>query len=121
MEKEKKKTVDYLSRFICTVYKPLYYVVLPIIFALILDLFTTVDFGINNTYVYWLIIILVVIIINAEYFICRALRKKKDSLREEQLTVGQKVKGLLIPFIVTLVLMIIIPFIHVMIMYSVVG
>ena len=84
-----KHRVDFTSRFICTVYKPLYYILLPLIFSIVLDIFTTIPMNINVTAVYWIIICLVFALIFIEDIICRAIRKKSGTIKEKKLTVKE--------------------------------
>ena len=111
--KEPNKSVDFTSKFICTVYKPLYYIVLPLVLAFELELFTTFKISVNTSIIYWIIIISLVMTAVIEYLICKHIRIKRNNLNIEQLTFKKKIKHIIIIMSVTLILMIIVPFIHV--------
>lgn len=112
----KKDRVDFISKFLCTVPKLLYMLLLPLLFSIMLDVFTTIDMEISNVVAYWIILVLLILIIFSEYIICRAYKIKKECLNEKKLTVGIKFRNIFITVIITLAFEIIVPNIHTMYM-----
>lgn len=116
--KESNKNIDLTSKFLCTVYKPLYYIVLPLVLALELELFTTFKINVNTSIIYWIIIICLVVTAIIEYLVCKHIKSKSGNLNIEQLTFKKKIKCIIIIMLIALILMIIVPFIHVYIISS---
>ena len=110
---KQKNMIDISSKFLCTVYKPLYYIVLPLVLALELEIFTLFSITENTNLVYWIIIGVIFLTAIIEYFVCKKIRVKNNTLDVKQLTFGKKVKHILIILSVTFIFMIIIPFMHV--------
>lgn len=114
----KKEYIDFSSRFLCTVYKPLYTFVLPLVFTICIDAITTVFAKVGGTIGYWIILFIMITVIIIEYIVCRHLKLKNNKLDEKQLTISQKARHLVFPIVITLVLMIVVPYLNIYIQYK---
>lgn len=117
-EDTKKEYIDLLSRFLCTVYKPLYTFVLPLVFTMCIYAITTVFAKVDDTIGYWVILSIIITVMIIEYLACRHLKLKHNRLDEKQLTISQKARCLVFPIVITLVLMMVVPYLNIYIKYK---
>lgn len=111
--KKEESNIDFISRYICTVYKVPLYTVPAITISILMEIVTSMQIYTTSTIVYWVILLILTIIMFMMYVICRKIKINKNKLDIKKLTVGDKLKHIAIIILVALPMMIIIPFVHV--------
>lgn len=105
--------IGHSSLFFSTVYNKAYYIVSSVTIALLLEMVTTVNLGIDNTVMYWLAIIVYSISMYILYRACRKYRKQHGSYKVEQLSTKYITLRICIMLMYTVVVSMIISVIHI--------
>lgn len=115
--KELNHRIGYMSIFFSTVYNKIYYIISSLMIALLLEMITTVNININPTIIYWIAIIIYFISMYILYIICKKYRKKHNKLDIKKLNYKYIALRLFIMFIYTMFMTMLIPIIHVGIVF----